>query len=652
MFHRFTTWWRAFSVVLLSLATVTWPSAAHAATTVSFNLAHQSTVAQLSAKGSARFGVTLDVGKRPGTAVVQVSLYPRVIERSQLTPIFDGAGITGTGLSSTGNFTLKCVTHGSAQFTISVFTTTPRVESSPCLSRPARLQLPCSAGQCDGVYPLSYSVTKAGITTTKWSLLAIETTKPSRPLQFDLIEGLDPSALRHSVASGHVLSAIARLASFPLTVTADYRTLAAAEQLTSDPGVAWRGELGKALTSPLHRAAAAPPSNVDFAGLVRQGFISQVSQQISLCTQLLEKVTGRYADGAVVLSGSPTLHAIQALTKAHVSEIVLPDTSLNPSPTGTLAWGAPFKISGTPSITALSTDTPLGQLATNTSIEPGRRAVLTLGTLAFLHFEAPNAPATRTVVVELPVAQTSVRYLDDLVNGLVHDPFVVASNLSPSFNSSLIATNGSPATRMPAATTIWNWSSHNVNTLNALIAQVNSFGQAVKSAPVISALDVGVASAEITGDSNQRQNLLNQAGAALATQLGKFSIDESPITLTGPGTALPITLLSRANYPVTAVVHLITDRLSFPKGPDVTVTLDSTTKSIRVPTSNHRGSDLTLQVVVTTPNGQLVLARSAIQVRIAGTSVVGYLLTLASLLVLAFWWIRTHRRTSKGRHAK
>jgi hypothetical protein len=25
---------------------------------------------------------------------------------------------------------------------------------------------------------------------------------------------------------------------------------------------------------------------------------------------------------------------------------------------------------------------------------------------------------------------------------------------------------------------------------------------------------------------------------------------------------------------------------------------------------------------------------------------------VASLLVLAFWWIRTYRRTSKGRHAR
>jgi hypothetical protein len=84
----------------------------------------------------------------------------------------------------------------------------------------------------------------------------------------------------------------------------------------------------------------------------------------------------------------------------------------------------------------------------------------------------------------------------------------------------------------------------------------------------------------------------------------------------------------------------------------VPVSLDAPTKSVRVATSGHSGSSLTLQVIVTTPNNRLVLARAAIQVRIAGTSFVGYLLTIASLLVLAYWWLRTYRKRPKGRHAR
>jgi hypothetical protein len=277
---------------------------------------------------------------------------------------------------------------------------------------------------------------------------------------------------------------------------------------------------------------------------------------------------------------------------------------------------------------------------------------MTLATLAFLHFEAPDAPSTRTVVMLLPVAKTSAKYLNGLLNGFLGNPFAVATSLTPSFNSSLVATNGAPATRTLANTNSSTWSPRNVSSLRTLIGQVNSFNGALTQSAVADALSVAVARAEVIGDPSVRQSAIDAASAALSAQLGKFSVDQSSITLTGPGTVIPITLLSRANYPVTAVVHLITDRLSFPRGNSVTVHLDSTTKSVRIPTANHRGSDLTLQVIVTSPNGQLVIARTAIQVRIAGNSVVGYLLTLASLLVLGFWWIRTYRRKAKGRHAR
>jgi hypothetical protein len=73
---------------------------------------------------------------------------------------------------------------------------------------------------------------------------------------------------------------------------------------------------------------------------------------------------------------------------------------------------------------------------------------------------------------------------------------------------------------------------------------------------------------------------------------------------------------------------------------------------VRVTTSSSEGNSLTLQVIVTTPNNRLVLARAAIQVRIASTSIVGYVLTFASLLVLAYWWRRSYRKRPKGRHAR
>jgi hypothetical protein len=215
-----------------------------------------------------------------------------------------------------------------------------------------------------------------------------------------------------------------------------------------------------------------------------------------------------------------------------------------------------------------------------------------------------------------------------------------------------VGTSGAPATRTLVTSTPSTWSDVNVTSLRTLIGAVTSYNEAMTSSSVSSTLSAAVAASEVVGTSATRQGEIDRALTQLNDQLRLFSVNSGAITLTGPGTALPITVLSRANYTVTVVVHLITNALSFPRGDRIVTSLNSPTKALRVPTSNHRGSSLTLQVVVTTPNNQVVLARSAIQVRIAGTSVVGYLLTIGSLLVLAYWWLRTNRRRSKGRHAR
>jgi hypothetical protein len=652
MFHRFSTWWRALSVVLLSLATVTWPSAAHAATTPSFTVTHQDASAALSTKGTSSFEVTLQISGAAANSVARLTLYPRIVTRSEIAPIIGGAGSPDASMTSTGAIALNCLAHGRTTFGVDLYTVHRARSTHQCGARVPNLHLACVGAQCDGVYPLRYQVTSAGTTSTKWSLLAVRATTVALPLRLNWIEELSPS-LMHDTARGiAVLKVLAQGPSTPLTLSADYRTLSAAQQPDETGGAALLAALDGAARSPLHSVVSSPPSNIDFAGLAASGLASQVSQQLELSSQLVQSNTGRYVETPVVLSGTPSIASLKALAGAGVSNVVLSESALSVAPSSTLTWGAPFRVSGAPSLHALSVDGPLSQLATDTSIEPGRRAAMTLDTLAFLHFEAPDAPASRTVIMLTSVAKTSASFVSDFLDGLSGDPFVTASSLAPLFSPALIGTNGSPITRTLLPAPFSPWTSQNINSLSTLVGEVTSFNQAVSSTSVSDALSVDLAESEIVGGPANRQAAITRATNALDSQLTQFSVSSGAITLAGPGTALPITLFSRANYTVTAVVHLITDRLSFPKGSSVVTTLDSSTKSLRFPTANHRGSSLTLQVVVTTPNGQLVLARAAIQVRIAGTSVVGYLLTLGSIGVLAWWWWRTYRRREKGRHAR
>jgi hypothetical protein len=627
-----------------------WPAAAHAGTTPSFTLLHQDPVATVSAKGTSHFAITLSTSPAGARSRARVTIYPRVIDRSQLAPIIAGTGTSQKALGTTRSFSLKCETHGTFKFTVNLYSRRPGTPRRSCSPAP-RLHFPCPAQRCDGVYPIRVEVTTGGATSIQWSLLAVQSTHVDQQLRVELVETMDPSAWVHSKRSIAVLHLLAHHPSSAITLSADYRTLDSVSQ-TGSTNSLFHAALHEALVSPLHEALDAPPANIDFGGLAVHGFGEEVRHQLALSSTLLKSLSGRDVNAPVLLNGTPSLQSLRALRRAGVREIVLPEADLTVAPSSTLNWGAPFHVNGAGGLTALTSDGPLSTLVADPSINPGLRAALTLGTLAFLHFEAPNAPAPRTVVIIAPISKSPVSFLKDVFNGFASNPFITLATFAPSFNAALVASDGAPATRAllnPLENT--TWSSHNITSLSDLVVGVNSYAPALRSTNIGNDLTVAMEASEITGTPSERQSAINAAAAALHGQLGDFSVDPSTITLAGSG-SIPITLTNHAPYTVMATVHLLTDQITFPKGDNVPVSLNAPTKSVRVATSSHTGSSLTLQVIVTTPNNRLVLARAAIQVRIAGTSIVGYFLTIASLLVLAYWWLRTYRKRPKGRHAR
>jgi len=595
--------------------------------------------------------MTLSTSPQGAASRAQVTIYPRVIDRSQLAPIVADTGVTDKALGSTSTFTLTCATHGDFKFTVNLYSRRPGSPRRSCSPTP-RLHFPCPAQRCDGVYPIRIRVMTSGATSTQWSLLAVQSTRVEQQLRVDVVETMDPSAWAHAKRSIAVLHLLAHHPSSAITLSADYRTLDTVMRSGSQEAL-FHTALRDALVSPLHEAVNSPPANIDFAGLAQHGFGDEVRHQLSLTDAFFKSLTGRDVDAPILLTGAPSLQSLRALKRVGVRDVVLSEADLTVAPSSTLNWGAPFHIDGAGNLTALSSDGPLSTLFADTSIDTGRRAALTLGTLAFLHFEAPNAPAPRTVVIVAPISRSSVAFLKNVLNGFASNPFITLATFAPSFDASLVATNGAPATRSllepPQGT---RWSARNITSLSDLVVGVDSYAPALRSTNLGNDLLVAMEASEVTGTPGQRQSAINAAANALKGQLGDFSVDPSTITLAGSGTSIPITLTNHAPYTVMADVHLLTDQITFPHGNDVPVSLNAPTKSVRVATSNHSGSSLTLQVIVTTPNNRLILARAAIQVRIAGTSIVGYFLTIASLLVLAYWWLRTYRKRPKGRHAR
>ena len=350
MFHRFSTWWRALSVVLLSLATVTWPSAAGAQTTSGFEFLHQDAVATLSHSGVAHFSTTLrfPAGSQPRAVV---TLFPRIIERSQLTPIIAGQGAGGRPITSTGPIDFSCHTATVVQFDVDIYTRKARPNVHHCTTGTPRLHLGCPNARCDGVYPLRYVVTIGQTTRTVWSLLTVQATSVASPLRVNLVETLSTTSIDHPKRTQSNLTALARLGSSPVALALDYRLLNKVIDASAD--TAYRSALNAALASPLHRAVNAPPGFIDFGGLAAHQLQSEVHYQLSFTHDLLATLTGRPLDGQVVIEGRPSLASLRALNAAGVTQVVLPEGDLATAPSSTLTWGAPFRVTGTTSMLSL-----------------------------------------------------------------------------------------------------------------------------------------------------------------------------------------------------------------------------------------------------------------------------------------------------------
>ena len=140
--------------------------------------------------------------------------------------------------------------------------------------------------------------------------------------------------------------------------------------------------------------------------------------------------------------------------------------------------------------------------------------------------------------------------LKDIFNGFASNPFITLATLTPSFESSLVATNGAPAARpILDPHTDSTWSQHNVASLRTLVVQVNSYAAALRSTDLGNDLEVAM---EAVGDHLDRRRgvrpAINAAAARVhcESQLSNFSVDPSTITLAGSGTSIPITLTNHA----------------------------------------------------------------------------------------------------------
>ena len=244
MFHRFSSWWRALCVVLISLATITWPHVSVAATTVDLVLNHQDTVATMNSNGIARFSATFVPSSTAGTTV-QAVIYPPLVGTSQLIGVAEGKG--------------------------------------PCGESPLDIRLKCQRNFCDGVYPVQYVTHPGTQILSTWALVTVSNNKITHPVDVVPLLTMDAGSVRAPSQLTALLQVLANYPSTPITLATNYQAL---EQISIAPR-AVSDALHFAVDSLMHRVISTPSTQIDFGQLSANGLDSQVQQQLNLTNEFL-----------------------------------------------------------------------------------------------------------------------------------------------------------------------------------------------------------------------------------------------------------------------------------------------------------------------------------------------------------------------------
>ena len=623
-------------MVLVCLATITWPHLSVAATSPDLVLNHQDTIATINAKGIARYAASFTLSA-PGDHTLQAVLYPPLVGTSQLLGVASGVGPGTPPVTSSNTVQLSCTKDGVTAVSLVLQTSTTAAGKGPCGTAPLVLRLPCSTTTCSGVYPIHYIATIGQRHSTTWALVVVANGKILHPINVAPVLTVTGGATTSPTHLASLLRVVANFPSSPITIATNYQAL---QNISVAPQVL-RSALRLSVNSLTHRVIAAPSPQIDFGQLSAHGLDSQVQQQLNLTNEFLYAATGRNLDAPLFLRGATPVASLAALAKAGVQQAVVDEASLVTSPSATYTWGAPFALAQTPAITALPTFGPISQLLASPALAPANRANALLALLSFLHYEAPNLAQARSVVVPINAGGADPLFLREFVAGLSTNRLLAPSPLSTVLSPTLVGANGASRSEYVIDHPTTAWTEGSLVHLDQLISAVSSFNQSILNTRLNLTLLERLANAERIGSAQALNNGLARAGATLSHQLRLISVDPSTITLTAQHASIPITLLSRAHYPLTVLVQLSANGLAFPKGATQLVTINSQTKSLRISTVDQRRSSLTLRVNVLTKDGQLVIAHEVIQVRFAGASLAGYLLTFLSALVLALWWIRT-----------
>jgi hypothetical protein len=296
-------------------------------------------------------------------------------------------------------------------------------------------------------------------------------------------------------------------------------------------------------------------------------------------------------------------------------------------------------------------------------VDPALDAQMLLANLAFIYFELPY-DKTRGVVLETPPSwQPNLPFLKAFVSGLQSSPIVSTYTLSQLLTSVPLGGNGQDKTRSLASNQgVPPGDGSELPT--GAIGQARSTLAAISSvAPTLTATSAKLSDLILTSEavglsSGARASILDLTGSELTYLGGLVSLPSGrTVTLTSSTGQVPLTITSRAPFPLHVVLQLSNPQLGlrFPRGERFpargTLVLPRGSTSEVISVASRTSGDFSLRIDVVSPTGAAPLAQGDMTIRSTALSGVAIILSVGALLLLIIWWIRSsrrHRRDARG----
>jgi len=390
----------------------------------------------------------------------------------------------------------------------------------------------------------------------------------------------------------------------------------------------------------------------DLRELIRAGLVSEAAAQLDRGARAMEDALGRRADPRTWVAAEPLdEESVLQLRLQQLDRFVIREAEMEPLDLPiTLAQPFELAVRSLRRPQALSADRELsGHFATGD--DPVLAAHRLLADLSVIYGDLPSR--SRVVVAMPPRSwRPNKAFLDALLAGISTSAILAGATLEDSFTTVPPATTAARSPLVRRLVPIGEVGSVSAAAIRRARSRLNAFTSIIDAAnPLDDALEELVLVAEGVGlRPSRREAYLDGLNAGIDSQLSLIQVPPNrSITLTARTGEIPVTILSRAPYPVHLQLSVKSDKLEFPGGSsrNIDLTRRNTTERFSVRARTSGAFPLRLQLV--SPEGDLVLGQSRFTVRSTAASGVGLLLSAGAGAFLLLWWAHHHARGRRNR---